>query len=181
MKKISTVFAVLLLFLSFSTLSLWSEEPVSTTGVLLNIADPSSVKADHGANVSAWKQGDESGLKVEFSAGSKFPGISLNSPEGGWDLSAFLGVEAEVTNLGTSAVQIDLRIDNSGDWKEKKWNANHVTIPANTTKTVRVVFGKSYGQPGYALDPKAVIRAMIYVNNPTEDGVLVVKSLKAAN
>ncbi len=118
-------------------------------------------------------------LKVVFPANSGYPGINLPIPGGAWDLSAYAGVEAEVANISQSRVNIGLRIDNPGDWKKAPWNSNNVWLSPGEAKTVRVVFGESYGKPGYALDASRVNNVKILADNPKQDIAVLIKSVRA--
>jgi hypothetical protein len=179
-RKLVTLSLLLALFQVMPTLA--QNNIPAESGVIVDVTDGGVVgalKGSHDAVLSAWQSGVDKGVKIEYAASKKYPGVTFDGPGDGWDLSAYQGVEIEVLNIGKGTVKGDLRVDNKGDWSKQMWNANHVDISPNETKTLRVTFGKTYGQPGYALNPKAVNRILFYVASPKEDGILVVKSLKA--
>jgi len=125
-------------------------------------------------------EGADRTLKAEFPAGNGYPAFSYPIPGGSWDLSAYAGVQVDVTNAGTQTANISLRVDNAGDWKKQPWNTEAITVKAGETKTVKVYFGKSYGgNAGYALDPKAVSAIKVFAITPKNPISVTLKNLKA--
>lgn len=118
-------------------------------------------------------------LKVVFPGNSGYPGINLPIPGGAWDLSAYAGVEAEVANVGQTRVNIGLRIDNPGDWRKSPWNSNNIWLAPGETKTLKVTFGQSYGNPGYALDASKVSNVKLLADNPKQDAPILIKAVRA--
>lgn len=117
-------------------------------------------------------------MRVSFGGGN-YPGVQLNAPGGGWDLSNYAGVEVDVTNPGDKGVTVALRIDNPGNWKKNPWNAEKTHVKAGQTRTIRVKFGQSWGGPGFALNPAKVIRALVYAERPRDGAVLLADNLRA--
>ncbi len=122
---------------------------------------------------------DGKALRVEFGHEKQYPTVYLDGPEGGWDLSAHAGAQATVTNEGNTTVSVALRIDNPGDWRNQPWNVEHTRLAPGETKTIRVTFGRSWGAPSYDLDPARVVRAAIYLENPTEDATLLIERVES--
>lgn len=116
-------------------------------------------------------------LKVAFPNGGDYPGLDLPLAGGVANLAAFAGVQAEVTNVGQSRLNVNLRADNPGDWRKSPWNTGNAWIAPGETKTVKVVFGQSYGNPGYALDASRVSNLKLFVANPKADAAILVKSV----
>lgn len=160
------------------------ENKPTSAGELLNSRgdfDIGMVKPEHGADVALAKDGDGRGVKISFAAGAQYPGAQFVAPDGVWDLSGFTGVEATITNAGNAACITAFRADNEGDWEKKPepWNCESITIAPGDTKSVTVTFGKTFGQPGYPLDPKKVNRFLVFAGNASENGSLIVRSVKA--
>ncbi|CAM2921831.1 glycoside hydrolase family 16 protein [Rariglobus hedericola] len=118
-----------------------------------------------------------SALKVSFPNGGDYPGLDLPLAGGTANLSAFAGVQAEITNTGPSRLNVNLRADNPGDWRKQPWNTNNVWIAAGETKIVKVTFGQSYGRAGYALDAARVSNLKLFVEKPKADAVILVKNI----
>ncbi len=124
-------------------------------------------------------------LKVDFQASSKYPDIALESATGSWDLSSFGGVRAEITNTGSAAVKVAVRVDNAGTATEKKWITGTGEIEPGGTRVIEVDFvdaGK--GKEGkakvsYVLNPAEVKAIHVFLNQPKSPVSLVVKSLQA--
>lgn len=115
-----------------------------------------AIKSEKGAVATLVTEGGSPALKVEFPAGSGYPGV--NFPLGGpvLDLSAHAGVEIELTNTGPERLNLNVRVDNAGDWKLSPWNTESGNVEPGQTRVFRVRFGRSHGQAAYALDPKAI-------------------------
>ncbi len=103
------------------------------------------------------------GLTVRVAPGDDpYPGITLTPPSGVWDLSPFGHVAACVANTGSDPLRVSLRIDNAGPWSDNPWNSEWRMVQPGATGTVSVLFGYTWGKPGYALKPEAVVRALLF-------------------
>jgi beta-glucanase (GH16 family) len=116
-------------------------------------------------------------LKVTFPNGGDYPGFDFPLAGGQLNLAAFAGVQVTVANTGQSRLNVALRAGNPGDWQKSPWNTGNVWIAPGETKTLKVVFGQSYGHPGYALDASRVNVLKLYVEKPKADAALLVKNL----
>ncbi|MDQ2687712.1 MAG: glycoside hydrolase family 16 protein, partial [Armatimonadota bacterium] len=97
-----------------------------------------------------------------------------------WDLSAFGHVEARVTNTGAQPLNLSLRVDNAGDWKDNPWNTESVSLKPGETGTVTTIFGYSYGKkPGYALKPGAVVNLLLFTGKSDAVQSFRIESLTA--
>lgn len=123
-------------------------------------------------------QGPKSAMQVVCKAGATgYPGIVVTAPGVAWDLSGVGHVEVRVKNTGKSAIDLGLRVDNPGDWKQSPWNAEHVGIAPGAAATVRVCFGYSFGQPGYVLDAKRVSQVLVFVTGKAEEQSFRIETL----
>lgn len=118
-------------------------------------------------------------IKATFSTGVDYPAVHFPIPAGGWNLSAFGGVEVTATNTSSTPVTAVLRVDNPGDWKQSPWNSQSMKIAPGATQTIQVVFGKTNGQPGYPLDAKRVSAIQVFLAKPKEGITLLLGNLKA--
>ncbi|HSI08483.1 MAG TPA: hypothetical protein VK985_07810, partial [Rariglobus sp.] len=119
-------------------------------------------------------------VRVELPADSGYPGI--NFPFGGTtlDLSAFTGIELEVSNISQTRVRLHLRVDNPGDWKNSPWNTERAMLAPGETKTLRLFFGLSQGQPAYKLDPKLISAVKLFADAPKQtNATILIKRLAA--
>jgi beta-glucanase (GH16 family) len=151
------------------------------SGELFDAAKANIAAIDTENTKVSWSgEGAAKTLQAEFPAGNGYPAFSFPIPGGSWDLSAYAGVQVDVTNTGAQSATISLRVDNAGDWKKQPWNTEAISVKAGETKTVKVYFGKSYGGgPGYALDPKAVTAIKVFAVNPKAPITVTLKNLKA--
>ncbi|MFV0416492.1 MAG: family 16 glycosylhydrolase [Chthoniobacterales bacterium] len=121
-------------------------------------------------------------LEVTFQAGDSYPHIAFPIPDGGWNLSAYGGIEVKVTNPGTKPVTASIRVDNPGDWQDEKWNTSMLSIPPGETKKLQVRFGyNNYGteSTGYKLNPATITGIQVFLDKPKEDTTLLLSDLKA--
>lgn len=149
------------------------------SGELLEFAleDFAAVKG-HKSTVSELEEnGKATGIKVEYSADPGYPGVKIPAPPEGWDLSAYTGVKAEISNTGSSPVSVALRVDNKGPGEP--YNTEAAKIAPGETKTIVVKFGFSYGgNPAFQLDPGAIVAMQVFAAKPGVDGSFVIKSIK---
>src|SRR5450759_727551 len=81
--------------------------------ILFDVAKPdmTKVKADEGVKVALIP----GGLLITGRPGA-WPGVHLAAPEGGWDLTAALGVKVAVRNVGMNDINVHCRVDDpAGD------------------------------------------------------------------
>jgi len=124
-------------------------------------------------------QGAKRVLQATCKAGAPgYPGIAISNGDS-WDLSGFGHVEAKVKNIGEQAIDLALRVDNPGDWKQNPWNTEHTGIKPGETRTIRVCFGYSFGQPGFALEAKRVSQVLLFVTSSAAAQTFQLESLVA--
>ncbi|MBK1858127.1 family 16 glycosylhydrolase [Cerasicoccus arenae] len=134
-----------------------------------------SSETENGASVSI----EDGALKVSFDKSSSYPGVNLRPAGGAWNLSEYGGVEMTFVNNGPEKYGIGLRLDNPGNWKNNPWNTEVAWVESGQAKTIRVTFGQSYGNKGYALNPSQVNNIKILVDRPRQAGSISVQSLRA--
>lgn len=169
----------LLLALCLTPASLFAASvPAGSDLVNFKDLDASSLRTENGAQVEVAQEAGSPALKFSFPAGNSYPGVDIPGP---WDLSASSGVSMDVTNTGSSKVGLTLRADNAGDWQKSPWNSEVVWLAPGASGTVTVTFGQSFGKPGYALDPAAVIRLKVFVNAPKSDGEILIQNIRSVS
>ncbi|CAN5344701.1 hypothetical protein BH09VER1_BH09VER1_27820 [soil metagenome] len=150
-------------------------------GVLLDFEtdfEPSRVTAQQTTSEVIDQNGGHA-LKINFTTAKGYPAAHIAAPPGGWDLSKYKGVEAEITNAGNTALKVALRVDNAGDWSKGPWNTESVMLKPGDTKVLQVVFGQSYGgNKGFDLDPSQIIRVVFFAENPGEEAAITVDNIK---
>lgn len=144
-------------------------------------ATPETVAAivtEKGATVSLDTSADAPALKVTLPAGGGYPGINFPLGAPTLDLSAFNGIELEVSNISQTRVRLHLRVDNPGDWQKSPWNTERAMLAPGETKTIRLFFCRSGGQAGYALDPAKISGIKLFADAPKPDAAtLLIKRL----
>ncbi len=135
------------------------------------------------SSVSLAESNGQKAVKIEFKVSEKYPDVHFPPQTGSWDLSAFRGIRAEVTNSGQGSVKLAIRVDNPGKPDEKKWINGSVQIESGDTKMIEVLFegGKKKGKKTaqYELDLTTVSAIHLFVNQPGEPVTILVKNLQA--
>ncbi len=142
---------------------------------LFDPANPAAIKPTQ-ASVTIIDGPETKILQAEFEKGAAYPGLEFPMTNNS-DLSAFAGVEASVANVGPSEVKVGLRVDNPGDFAQEPWNTEIDSIAPGETKRIAVTFGRSFGAPGYALNPAQITRILIFVPSPTLQATLQIRRL----
>ncbi|MDX9978508.1 MAG: glycoside hydrolase family 16 protein [Lentisphaeria bacterium] len=126
-------------------------------------------------------QAGAEGLTVTVAPGEAgYPGLAIRPPGEAWDLSGFGHVEARIANLGGTAANVSLRVDNAGDWRNNPWNTESVELKPGETKTVNVIFGYQYGMKrGYKLDSAKVVNLLLFTGKVKAPTTLRIESLVA--
>jgi beta-glucanase (GH16 family) len=129
------------------------------------------------------QQRTDVGVEVKVRAGPDgYPGVSFTRSDGKpFDLSAFGHVEAHVTNTGNAPLDLVLRLDNSGDWKDQPFNAENVMVRPGEKGVLHLIFGHSYGRKkGFALNPSAVTRLLVFTGKTEAEKSFRIDSIVAA-
>ncbi|WP_035602197.1 glycoside hydrolase family 16 protein [Haloferula sp. BvORR071] len=124
----------------------------------------------------------DKGLAIKIlPGGDGYPGLSLVPANGKvFDLSAHGHVDATFTNTGKVPVDIALRVDNAGDWQNEPWNTENLSVAPGQQATLHLVFGHSYGRKkGYALNPKEVVRLLIFTGKTEQEKAFRIDSIIA--
>ena len=108
-----------------------------------------------------------------------YPGVEVRPDGANWNLSDFGHIDARITNTGTAAFAVCLRVDNDGDWKTNPWNAENIYPKPGETITVRVRFGYSFGNRAFALNPAKIPRLLIFINKPEKEQSFRINSITA--
>lgn len=110
-----------------------------------------------------------------------WPGMFIPAADKAWDLSAFNRVEFEVQNTGSVPVRVGCRLDDDPKADgQKHCNTENASLDPGMSKTVRVMFGRSYGgNPGWALNRANVIGALVFMDKPKADAQVTIHSIKA--
>lgn len=120
------------------------------------------------------------GIEFALAADAPWPGIAIRPPGPCWDLTGAGGIEAVIDNLGQAPLQIGLRVDQQGGGAND-WNGENLRLEPGKSGTVTVVFGRSWGRAGFALDPARVGRVQVYGVKPGPGSRLRLRSLAAVS
>ena len=126
------------------------------------------------------KDGDTSVLSVKIPANQPGPRLSVGPASGTWDFSAAKGIRVLMTNKSDAPIPITLQVENHYQTGTDPFNKEGTTLAPGETKMLQVVFGKSFGHVGYALNPAAITGLALYVGAPvaTVDRKLLIRSIE---
>jgi hypothetical protein len=137
----------------------------------LNIGD---LRPDSGVSTGITDLDGARMIKIDFPVLKGYPGVNFPVPAEGWDLSAYAGIGIPVHNPGTDPVKVTLKVSNPNGASPDPSNSNVIELAPGETKTLKVVFGQSFGQPGYALDRSNIARVKLFVQSLTKPTSIVV-------
>jgi hypothetical protein len=126
------------------------------------------------------KDGDASVLSVKLPANQDGCRLSLRPANGTWDFSAAKGIKVLMTNKSDAPIPITLQVENQYQTGTDPYSKEGTILAPGETKLLQVVFGKSFGHAGYALNPAAITGLTLYVGTPapTVDRKLLIKSIE---
>lgn len=138
------------------------------------------ITADSGATfgISTPEGGGGPKIKVEFPETKGYPGISFPVPPNGWDLSDYTGVQLEVHNPGAANASVYLRAGNTAAGASP-WSVDVLRVGPGETKTLKVPFGKQFGQPGFAVDRSRVTSIKLFTDPVKTPFAVLVSKLHA--
>jgi hypothetical protein len=154
-----------------------------SSGMLMDLDatfDPANIKANGKIDKSIIEQNGKHLLKVEFPGQADFPGIIVERPPDGWDLTGYTGVQVDVTNSGNSTEKFGLRVDNPGSTGANNWGSKSAWIGPGETKTIQVIFDSQSGgrgPSGYSIIPAKVVRLNVFAAHTTAEGSFLVSNL----
>lgn len=116
-------------------------------------------------------------VEITFDGSEKWPSFSIFPAGKSWDLKNFESVQMQMTNTGQTAAQFGMRVDNPGADGQKNCNTENITLKPGETQTIKVTFGKSWGNKGFDLDTSNVVNIMVI--GPGKEAMVTVDNLKA--
>ena len=123
------------------------------------------------------------GKAVQFTAftgDTQWPGGALVAPEGGWDLSKFGTIEAEVYNPNEEKVRVWMRVDDSSKLTRRTQSITFGDLPPKSSGTIRLYFANNgYGR-NYILDTKQISQVFFFLYGMKKNLDLRIDSIKAA-
>ncbi len=133
------------------------------------IAASLQLHADH-STIEMDRDPAHPGLRVSAEPNQPYPGVTITPLEGDWNLSAFKGISADVTNLSAARAWISLRFDDDLDWSQhpNPFDATHLEIEPGATVTLHTLFGESYGTEGFPVNPANVKQVLIFFDQQAD-------------
>ena len=113
-------------------------------------------------------------IQIDFPVLKGYPGVNFPVPADGWDLRGFTGIQIPVHNPGTAPVAVTLKVENPPGTDPNPWNAEIVTVNPGATQNLKLTFGKSFGQSGFALDTAQVTHLRLFVQALKQPTTLIV-------
>ena len=166
--------------------------------LLFGFQEGSSLKnvtlQDASVSIAKWTSG--AALRITTGEKQAWPGVTLQAPEGHWDLSHFSHVTLAVRNAGPHKVAVSCRVDGPGADGTRNCVTDSVTLVPGQTNILRVALkrtredrfgGKLFGMRGYPVAPGGpgtvdaahITRLLIFVNKPDDEHVFEVSDVRA--
>jgi hypothetical protein len=172
---------ILSLMLSVSAMTATAQSPQvpSAAGELVNLntIDPASLKTRF---ATVTRSETSEGLVLDYENSPKWPSVDFAPAAGVWDLSAYAGVEAVITNEGTNTVKTIMSVYNPGIPGKMKSNGTKQDIAPGETVTMTALFGKNPNpnKAADSLDLTQISIVKIFVGKVSSPSKLKVSSLK---
>ena len=139
---------------------------------------------------------DSGSVRVETGIKQQWPGVTIEAPDGGWDLSRFGHVEVAVRNTGTQVLTIACRVDNVGANGKDHCVNGKLEIAPGAAGTVKVPLwrtrkdtlgGKLFGMRGtpvavggpQTVDPSRITQVLVFVTKPDAARTFEITGLRA--
>ena len=123
------------------------------------------------------------GKVVQFTAvpgETQWPGGALVAPEGGWDLSKYGRIDAEVYNPNEEKVRVWMRVDDCSGRTRRTQSTTFGDIPPKSSTTIRLYFANNgYGR-NYILDTRRISQVFFYLYGMKKSLDLRIDSIRAA-
>ena len=144
---------------------------------LMSIAfkQPTLAAGNLGVVTPVMKNNKTTGFKFEFEKSDNYPSMDLPTRPGGWDLTPFVAIVAEIENVGNETIHPALGIGNIGVIGD---NQNGVTLVPGQIGFIRLELGYSWGKEAQKLNLKYIDFVKVFIG-PGEKGAFVVKSMCA--
>ena len=140
------------------------------------LKDVSALKTNIGTATPVVENGQAVAIKFEFLSSDHYPGVEIPTPDGGWDLSSFVAVEAEIENISDERLFPVLAIANK--YNKVSFYESGVSLLPGKTGILRVKFGYSWGEAVDEIDLQAVDNVRVYIG-PDSQGAFLIKSIRA--
>lgn len=145
---------------------------IVTFSKTFDLSSLKKVKTD----VSLVETDQKTKLKINFNPVEKgWSFVGFPSPSGEWDLSAFTGIQVEVTNVSKIPLTVGLKAENAGNPPLK--SSNGIEILPGDTATLQVTFGMTWGKPSDTLDTKA-IGIYVFMYDPKPDSSVTIAGIQ---
>jgi hypothetical protein len=134
-------------------------------------------------------------LRVETGHKSQWPGVTLQAPQGKWDLSAYEQIQVDVTNRGDTKLTVSCRVDNPGANGADRCVTDQVSVDPGAAQTLTVrIFPVPWkldeplelvgmrANPVHAdkIDTANVTQLLIFLAKPAQDHAFEIDNIRAA-
>ncbi len=134
-------------------------------------------------------------LQIRTGHEHDWPGVALQAPQGGWDLSAYEYLTVEIRNLAEKNASISCRVDNPGADGRKNCITEQITLDGGATgrlivrfhptpwvlsEPVEIIGMRGWPQASGKLDTSNVTQLLFFVTKPTIDHSFEIGNITAA-
>jgi len=186
------VHSLAVVFLGLLANDAFADKPLLTLNAGFDVDSIASRDVD----LSVISRDDKYTLRMAAGHKDRWPGITMEPPEGIWDLSTFGYISMDVRNAGDHQARIGLRADSADAAGERETLQTVSELAPGEQRTVQLglkrrmsteLSQKLFGMRGYpgglnrdrGLDSKRIDQVLIFVSQPKEDHVIEVLDLRA--
>ncbi len=134
-------------------------------------------------------------LQIRTGHEHDWPGVALQAPQGGWDLSAYEYLTVEIRNLAEKSASISCRVDNPGADGRKNCVTGQITLDGGATgrlivrfhptpwvlsEPVEIIGMRGWPKASGNLDTSNVTQLLFFVTKPTIDHSFEIDNITAA-
>ena len=173
-------------------LPLWAEEqaqPLTLFSFDKGFDISKVITSDTNVNLS-----QDGALRIETGTKQNWPGITLKTPAGKWNLSKYEYITIDIKNIDTKPVTVSCRVDNPGADGSNNCVTDSITLNPNRTETLSVrlypttyqlsepveLIGMRQGpaQKG-KLDASNVTQLLVFVTRPNNKHIFEIDNIRA--
>ncbi|MHC4830155.1 MAG: fimbrial biogenesis chaperone [Planctomycetota bacterium] len=137
-------------------------------------------------------------LRIRTGHQAAWPGITLEPVRDVWNLARFRYLEADLRNVGSSAMGVSVRIDSPGGNGKRGSITGHLRLEPGEAQTLRIRLDRTppdwmpveglfamRGLPGgyrpgeKTIDPARIIQLIVFTNRPDQDHAFEIDAVRA--
>jgi hypothetical protein len=148
-------------------------------------------------DIALHTSGGNTALRIRSGHRKKWPGITIKSQEGKWDLSDYRRLAVDVANTGSSKVTVNMRVDNPNSDGSKHCLTKSLSLQPGGSGTLEISVGRSQWKSKHSLklirmrgdpdigpdwagdfDSSNVVRLLVFVSKPKQKHSFTIDNIR---